>query len=89
MAGRIQFGPQQTEITLRSGQNVPLVRLKERAAARAIDLVPAGFALVLATVLMGVLGVRQSRHWRRVRTIRVAACAAGHRVRGAVLDRRL
>ncbi|WP_420610479.1 RDD family protein [Candidatus Poriferisodalis sp.] len=55
MAGRIRFGPQQPEITLRSGENVPLVRLKERAAARAIDLVPAGLVLVFATALMGCL----------------------------------
>lgn len=55
MSERSRFGPRRTEITLRSGENVPLVTLKERAAARAIDLVPAGLVLVLATVLMGCL----------------------------------
>ncbi|WP_419855311.1 RDD family protein [Candidatus Poriferisodalis sp.] len=55
MPTRSRFGPQQPEITLRSGENVPLVRLKERAAARVIDMVPAGLVLVLATGLMGYL----------------------------------
>lgn len=48
-------GPREPEVTLRSRRNVPLATFKQRAAARGIDLILAGLALVLATALMGCL----------------------------------
>ena len=52
-----RFGPRLPDMTLRSGRTVALATLKERAAARGIDLILVGVALAFSTVLMGYLAL--------------------------------